>query len=349
MKRISPRWDDWVSAWASEGPTEPFGEFFNSDFNFAALGHIVAMISGMPIDEFIEERIIKPLELVDSSTGFSNDPVWRARLNPWYRWNERAGQYDLRRGSDWPGWHYYSDGLFCTAMDYAEFLGMWLNGGVKEGVRLLSAETVNEALKLQVRDDALYGYGYGWYVQQSSGSEGPPTNFHHRGMVGTQANVYPADNAMVIYLTHSRWGPHHDALFNRVGMSGLFERYPGPDLVWAGDRSFTEVALESGSRARYTGYYLAEEDASPFLEVLRVREDGHVLKLRTGPSGVEATVDYHLVPLGDDRFILGRYADGQLQGVDPLWELHFVQAGDVAKGIEIWEEGRELASARRIE
>ena len=122
---------EWVEEWPHRDPEKPLGVFDYADFNYAHLGYIVGKVSGMPIEAFTEARIIRPLGLEDTSTGFSSDPAWRARLNPWYRWNERGRAYDLRWTSDWPGWTTYPSGwgMFSTAMDYAVFMAMWMNHG----------------------------------------------------------------------------------------------------------------------------------------------------------------------------------------------------------------------------
>lgn len=121
----------WVEDWASGGPTEAFGEYHYSDFNYAALGYIVEEVTGTPIDQFTEERIIRPLGLDDTSTAFSDDPAWRARLNGWYRREDDTGAYHLRWRANRPAWPYYPAawGLFSTAMDYAGFMTMWLDKG----------------------------------------------------------------------------------------------------------------------------------------------------------------------------------------------------------------------------
>ncbi|HUE71356.1 MAG TPA: serine hydrolase [Pirellulaceae bacterium] len=218
---------EWVEDWASRTPTGTFGTYQYTDFGFAASGYIVDVVTGVPISTFTEERIIQPLGLRDTSTGFSSEPAWRARLNPWYRWNERAGAYDLRWASDWSGWTFYPAawGLFSTALDYAVFMAMWMNKGEWKGTRLLSEQTVKGALQPHGRISEFFSYGYGWFLDEIDGADIRP--FSHGGGDGTQSIAFPADDAIVILLTHSRWGPWGDAFWNRVGMSGLFEHQPG--------------------------------------------------------------------------------------------------------------------------
>ena len=338
----------WVTDWAIEGPSRAFGEFYNSDFSFQALGHIIGVVSGTPVDRFLTEHILEPLGLTDTSPGFSSDPAWRTRLNPWYRWNERAGEYDLASGSDRPPWRFYSEGLFSTAMDVAQFVGTWMDERERNGVRLLSETTVEEALEVHARDDLLYGYGYGWYLNRSAESVGPPWNFHHWGTVGVQAIAFPADDAIVVYMTHSRWGPHHDAFWNRLGMSGLFDGNPGPDMVWADGAQVAEGHLSAPEGARYVGTYVAEELEDDAFEILRIWQDGGLLHLGVGASGVAADHRFHLVPLGEHRFAWGRYAGDRLRGVDPAFGLRFIVENEDVIAAEVLEGERVGVSARRI-
>lgn len=341
-----------VEEWPHRTPEKPLGTFDYADFNWATLGYIVGKVSEMPIDTFTEERIIRALDLEDTSTGFSSAPAWRARLNPWYRWNEQTGAYDLRWTSDWPGWTFYPAGwgLFSTAMDYAEFMAMWMNGGEWERMRLLSEETVDMALRPQGRIDEYSAYGYGWFIDDIAGDEHRP--FYHGGGDGTTAMAFPADKAMVIYLTHSRSGSHRTALWNRLGMSGLFS-HPGPSLtggsmVWADEGTMPKVSLSPEERAWYLGTYATEHQGNETPEVLRVWEEAGHLHLRVGRAGAKADRRFHLVPLGGDRFAIGRYQDERLKGMDPIYGVRFVMKDGMASTLEVIEEDRILFSARRI-
>ena len=341
---------DWVESWAAEGPTEPFGEFNYSDFNYAALGYIVEKVSGVPIEAFTEERIIRPLDLVDTATGFSSDPVWRARLNPWYRWNERAGQYDLRWTADRQPWRFYAAawGLFSTAMDYAKFMALWLRGGEWKTTRLLENETAENALRSHARTDESFAYGYGWFVDEVPSTKLRP--FAHGGGDGTQAGAYPDDNAIVIFLTHSRWGPWVDGFWNRVDMSGVFDNRTGfginAFMIWADD-SVGEIEVPVEDLVRYHGIYVIAEPERDPPESLNVWEERGHLQIRKEKGGSRSGERFHLVPIGNDRFAVGRYDDGRLEAVEPDMVIRFV-TGDSGRAneLEVVEGGRVALSAR---
>jgi len=110
---------------------------------FDVLGHIVEIVSGMPLDVFMKRRIFDPLGMVD--TGFHMSAAQRERLVPLYQ-REKDGwkpRVDLIGAGD-PDTKYLfaAGGLVSTARDYLLFQQMLLNRGELNGRRLLSAEAV---------------------------------------------------------------------------------------------------------------------------------------------------------------------------------------------------------------
>ena len=105
-------------------------------------GYLVEVLAGKPFDEVLEERIFDPLGMND--TGFWITPEDEPRT---------ATMYQQRRGGDLapnPSREYFEKpaffsgggGLVSTAMDYARFAEMMLNGGELDGVRILTPETI---------------------------------------------------------------------------------------------------------------------------------------------------------------------------------------------------------------
>jgi CubicO group peptidase (beta-lactamase class C family) len=104
------------------------------------LGRVVEVVSGQSFDQFIADRITKPLGLSD--TGFFVPQEKLPRL--------AEPQIDPATGKRWPMAEVSlrpnhmsgGAGMVSTASDYARFAEMLLNGGELEGVRLLSPKTV---------------------------------------------------------------------------------------------------------------------------------------------------------------------------------------------------------------
>jgi CubicO group peptidase (beta-lactamase class C family) len=179
--------------------------------SYDVLGRIIEVVSGMPLDTFFKERIFKPLKMVDTSfriTGKDeNRLVYINPQSPLY--TNPANPKVLMAGS----------GLISTAMDYARFAQMLLNGGELDGVRLLGPRTVafmttDHLGALGKRDDAYYvnipgrGYGVGFdvYVREDVGRGYTPGNvgeFFKDGILGTIYLVNPKEDLMAVFMVSS--------------------------------------------------------------------------------------------------------------------------------------------------
>ncbi|MCE5251489.1 beta-lactamase family protein [bacterium] len=110
------------------------------------LGYFVEVVSGMPFDRFLEERIFKPLGMKD--TCFFPPEAKLPRVATLYIKNKEGG-IDRQKPEDARALYYGprkyfsgGGGLHSTVSDYARFAQMLLNGGELDGVRLLSRKSV---------------------------------------------------------------------------------------------------------------------------------------------------------------------------------------------------------------
>jgi CubicO group peptidase (beta-lactamase class C family) len=109
-------------------------------------GYLVQKLSGMPFDKFLEERVFKPLKMVDT---FYVPADKLNRLAQYYTYDkegklqavEATGNLNHDFGKD-PAFKSGGGGLVSTATDYMRLCQMLLNGGTLEGVRILSPRTV---------------------------------------------------------------------------------------------------------------------------------------------------------------------------------------------------------------
>ena len=172
----------------------------------------------MPADEFIQKRILDPLQMKDSFFNHTRpEDQRRSRVAAAYggeaaNWNKWFENSDLPQ-TQWlrPSW-----GLLSTAMDYANFMSMMLHGGRFGTRQLLSPATVK--LATSPHSEYVYDaaslretwrfYGLHWTVftdkyrlipgLASSGS------FMHGGVQGTHARADPQQDLIFIYLTQSQ-------------------------------------------------------------------------------------------------------------------------------------------------
>jgi CubicO group peptidase (beta-lactamase class C family) len=103
-------------------------------------------------------------------------------------------------------------GLLSTAMDYARFLKMMLNGGTLNGRRILSPKTV-ELMTVSHLGDIPFpntpgeGFGLGFSVVEDLGERGEHGSVGEFGWGGAYHSTYwvdPAEELVVVYFTQLR-------------------------------------------------------------------------------------------------------------------------------------------------
>lgn len=146
------------------------GEQWTYGLNNDVLGYFVEVLSGMSFDEFLRQRIFKPLGMND--TYFYLPKEKHNRLVSLYEGKDgklvkaTARVYD-KVDPNYPNTDgkYFSGGagLSSTVEDYAKFLQLFLNKGEYNGVRLLGRKTVELMLtnQLQAPITTKYGLGFG--------------------------------------------------------------------------------------------------------------------------------------------------------------------------------------------
>ncbi len=180
-------------------------------YNTDILGCVVERASGMPLDRFIAERITGPLGMRD--TRFFLPAAERDRLATVYG----SGPEDriIRAPEGARGQGHYVDGprksfsggagLLSTARDYARFLEMTRNGGVLDGVRILSPRSV--ALMTTNQSGTLYsttglGFGFGFQTVDRYGALGLSSVGAYRwgGAYGSNYLVDPDARIVLVYM-----------------------------------------------------------------------------------------------------------------------------------------------------
>jgi CubicO group peptidase (beta-lactamase class C family) len=201
-----------VDAVGEAGPAhEPGTRYFYSDAGSATLAAIVAEISGMPAETFIETRILEPLGLASTMMNLTLEDPRRPRVSSTYRrvgdstfvkyWDATAPQLlTFFRGSG---------GMYSSVTDYARFLAFWMDRGAANGARLLSEEAVWRALTPSGMRSGSAEYGMQWELHGRADSimaAGQLPPFGHGGSDGTFAWADPRHDLIVVYFTQSRGG-----------------------------------------------------------------------------------------------------------------------------------------------
>lgn len=178
------------------------GEAFVYGYNTDILGCVVERVSGAALDEFIRTRITAPLGMHD--THFFLPPDTRERLAAVYASGSEGRAARAPEGSRGQG-HYVDGarrsfaggaGLLSTARDYGRFLEMIRNGGMLDGVRLLSPRTVQLMTTNQIgtlHSPNGLGFGLGFQTTDRYGANGMDSvgAFGWGGAYGTMYRVDP--------------------------------------------------------------------------------------------------------------------------------------------------------------
>jgi len=189
-----------VHALANAGPTyTPGTQFFYSDGGSSTLAAIITVVSGMPVEDFIQTKIFDPLEMDDSFCILTEDDPRRSRISCTYsgstrNWTKYWDNNDPPQVPFFRG----SGGIFSTVSDYGIFLAMWMNNGYWNSTRFLDSTTVQMALEPSPESlSADYPFGMHWQIYND------PV-FSHTGSDGTLGSADPSKELLVLYFTQSR-------------------------------------------------------------------------------------------------------------------------------------------------
>ena len=193
------------------------GTRFHYSISTDVLARLIEILSRKPIDEFLQDRIFRPLDMRDTGFIVPDDKLSR------FAASHRSGDKGVLEVVDDPATSRYrtrrkylsgGGGLVSTARDYARFCQMLLNGGELQGVRLLRSETVKEMTRNQLPIEALpmrlggfplpgTGFGLGVSVRLDTRSSTPDPaagEFGWNGAASTYFWVAPNSEMVVVVL-----------------------------------------------------------------------------------------------------------------------------------------------------
>jgi CubicO group peptidase (beta-lactamase class C family) len=221
--------DEWMRRFGTLPLMHQPGETWQYNTGSLILGVLIARAGGMPLADFLDQRIFKPLGMVD--TGFFVPPEKMARFQPAFWKDEQTGKqtvYDDVAGQ-WsapPPFPSGAAGLVSTADDYLAFARMLLNNGATkvfdlQGGAFLRHEVLSEASVREMTRDQLtpaqkagsglgpdffkvHGWGYGLRVLTApNGIAKAPGQYGWNGGLGTSWANDPNLGLTAILLTQS--------------------------------------------------------------------------------------------------------------------------------------------------
>lgn len=196
-----------------------------SDLGFILLGEIIEKVSGIPLDQFDEQNIFKPLGMKHTTynplkKGFtkfaatSHGNPFETRMvhdtsmgyvfkeidpDQWNGWRKYTLKGEVNDGNAWYALHGVSGhaGLFSTVDDIQKLVDMLLHDGKVGSKQFISKKTLHEFL---TKDN--YKNGLGWMMDyDDSFMKGAPEGtFGHTGFTGTSIVAIPSLQTSIIIL-----------------------------------------------------------------------------------------------------------------------------------------------------
>lgn len=196
------------------------GEKYEYSIGIDVLGYLVQVVSGIPFDRFVEERISTPLKMTD--THFALPEAKRPRLAKIY--GLREGKLTAMPGLQTKGVPFGGMGLYSTIGDYSRFAQMLANSGELDGVRLIGRKTVDLMMMNHLTGlarpttggDDSDGFGLGGAVRIDPAKSGRPGSKGLYGWDGAASTRFRVDRKeKVVALLFTQWMPFDSETLNR--------------------------------------------------------------------------------------------------------------------------------------
>jgi CubicO group peptidase (beta-lactamase class C family) len=206
------------------------GTEWNYSRSIDILGRVIEVISGKTLSAYLQEHILAPLQM--NETGFHTAQADKARLaqpfakDPWT--GEKVELFDPL---EIPKMESGGGGLMSTAMDYARFCQMLLNGGTLDGNRVIGHKTLafmasnhlDPTVKLESHlVPPGHGFGLGFAVRTHDGLApyaGSVGQFFWSGMAGTFFWIDPTEDMFAVFLSQ---GPGQREYFRTLVRSLVY-------------------------------------------------------------------------------------------------------------------------------
>ncbi|HZS53174.1 MAG TPA: carbohydrate-binding family 9-like protein [Bryobacteraceae bacterium] len=176
------------------------------DYNLILMGEIVTRITGERLDQFLQENVFGPLKMKD--TGFNPSPALLSRIPPTEQ--DDVLRHELVHGivhdenAFLMGGVSGHAGLFSSAHDLAILAQMYLNGGIYNGKRIVSEETLKVFMERQSTPPGT-SRALGWDTPVKGSFPGASASPHaiiHTGFTGTSIYIDPDRDAFIVLLTN---------------------------------------------------------------------------------------------------------------------------------------------------
>jgi CubicO group peptidase (beta-lactamase class C family) len=270
------------------GRVRPPGTYASySNYATALAGYIVQRVSGVPWDDYIEQRVLAPLGMTQTTTRQPVPPRLRADMSEGYVW--AGGSYVPKKFEivePMP-----AGSMAASATDMAKFMIAHLNDGELNGQRILADST---AKRMHARafghDPRIPGFALGFYEKTSHGvriiGHGGDTQFFH-----TDLALIPDEKVGVFVSYNTNTGG--ELSFAQILTQFLDHYYPStPSAVVMPADAKQQAERVQGQYEFNRRSYTTFQKAIGLAGNIRIRADSGRLVMHS-PLG-----DSRLVPVG---------------------------------------------------
>ena len=180
---------------------KPNEQVIYSDLNFILLGHIVGKITGLPLNQFVEEAIYRPLGM--KNTFYNPDHISKETIAA-TEYNEEIQDYSWgvvhdENARNFGGISGHA-GLFSNAHDLSLYTDLFMGS---TSAPILSPFTIEKTLHNYTKMIG-EGRGIGWQLNTDGGAGDlfPATGFGHTGFTGTSIWMDRLSQLSIILLTN---------------------------------------------------------------------------------------------------------------------------------------------------
>jgi CubicO group peptidase (beta-lactamase class C family) len=201
------------------------GEGWTYGLSHDVLARVVEVVSGKRFDQYLQERVLQPLDMRDTSFFVPEDQ--RDRVATIYATGNDGTLTAMPRSFGSTTFFGGGHGLFSTARDYTRFAQMIANGGELNGARILKPETIGMMTTNQIGNKEArigpfslgkYGLGFGLILApEKPGSDPVLDRYFWGGYFSTNFWIDPRHDLVAVVMTQV-------LPTNNGGASELFRR-----------------------------------------------------------------------------------------------------------------------------
>lgn len=199
------------------------GKEWQYGFSIDVVGHLIEVMSGQSLDEFLKERLFNPLGMKDTEFFVPQEKV--ERLTELHKIvNGKLIKIEEQDFTKPPSIFSGGAGLVSTMDDYIRFAMMLLNGGTLLDKRILSVKAVQLLTSDQLPENFVhsnpnYRHGLAGIIENTG-------EYGWSGAASTYFRIDPRNNLLILTMTQFRPNTHHTygVQFRNIIRNGIKRR-----------------------------------------------------------------------------------------------------------------------------